>query len=375
MSEPNIWLATSAPDDADAESAFEEAGTGSDGPEAPWAPLPTWLARQFRQEEPDAAPEFIFPTVYEENRSEKIRDLTAAKAENWITHRRTAEQGVKELGFERYDYDEEQDAIAKERKAGIGAPALGGGDDLAKSLGLGGPPAAKSGAEFPPTPPAPPQPGPVARATPAPPAHPPAPKPTPPAPPPVHETPPKRAQLSSPEEREFRHRMRQAEEAFVRELEGVTAGLRTVRESLAEPTVVAGQAVEKMDRIIEGVQATLTRLGQPPVIHLNAPAPPNVEVEVHPPEVHVAAPEVHVDAPEVHVAAPAVEVHPPEVVNIQTPPHERRIVDKQVKYDAQGRAVRVIETDDLGERRFFRVRRGPTGRMLGLDPEEQKENS
>jgi hypothetical protein len=341
------------------------------GPQAPWAPLPTYVARQWQQENPDAAPEFIFPTVYEENRAEKIQDLTTATAEHWITHRRAAEQGVKELGFESYDYDEEQDNITKEKKAGIGQPPLGAGDGLAQSLGLGGPPAAKSGAEFPPTPPAPPQPGPVTRGTPAPPAHPPAPPPSAPAPPAAPAPPPKRATLSSPEEREFRHRMRQAEEAFVLELHSLTAGLRTVRESLTQPTVVADQAVQKMDRIIEGVQATLARLGQPPIIHL---AQPKVEVEVHPPEVHVAAPEVHVAPPEVTVqpAAVDVEVHPPEVVHISSPPSERRIVEKQVKYDAQGRAVRVIETDDQGQQRSLRVRRNADGKMTGLEPEEEK---
>jgi hypothetical protein len=117
-----------------------ETATGG-GPEAPWAPTPTWVARRMRQENPETACEFIFPTVYEEDRTAKIADLGAARQEGWITHRRAAEQGVKELGFDAYDYDKEQDAIAKEKKAGVGAPQLGQGDALAQSLaGRGGPP-------------------------------------------------------------------------------------------------------------------------------------------------------------------------------------------------------------------------------------------
>lgn len=110
-----------------------EAATG--GPEAPWSPVPMWVGRRMRQERPETGCEFIFPTVFEENRSEKIADLGAARQENWITHRRAAEQGVKELGFDAYDYDEEQNAIAMEKKAGVGVPQLGQGDALARSLG------------------------------------------------------------------------------------------------------------------------------------------------------------------------------------------------------------------------------------------------
>ncbi len=125
-------------DDRDADDLDEDADAslseGAATPEAPWAPLPTWLARAYQQENPDAVIDLIFPAVYEEDRSVLLKDLITSQEAQFITHRRAAEQGAKELGVENYDYGEEQDNIRAERKAGVGAPPLGAGDALGGAL-------------------------------------------------------------------------------------------------------------------------------------------------------------------------------------------------------------------------------------------------
>lgn len=328
-------------DEEDEDLQESTAGYGAGGPPtAPWAPVPTFLAREYQQENPDAAPDFIFPTVYEENRSEKIRDLSTAQSQNWITHRRAAEQGVKELGFEEYDYEEEQGNIQAEKKAGVGVPDMGAGDALARALGIPAGPAAPGGTR-PPTPTVPVPPG----------------EPIPGTPERRHDEPePKRADLSGDARAEFRRAMRQAEEALTAELHGLAAGLRRVRESLTEPTTAERTAAlsEQVDRLVVGMEQVVERLSRPP-------KPPIVHVE----PVVVPAPEVRVEVP-----APRIVVPRPEVINIPSPPHERKVVSKEVEYDRRGRAVRVIETDDRGDRRRLRVVRDEGGRVSSLEPEE-----
>ncbi|MGH7393258.1 MAG: hypothetical protein ACREM3_27960, partial [Candidatus Rokuibacteriota bacterium] len=109
-------------------------------PEAPWSPVATDVARRFRQQHPDAAIDVVFPTVYEENRSEVIRDVVTAQAEGHLTHRRAAEIVAKELGIEQYDYEEEQRQIRAERAARVGPLTLGAGDALIPALGAAGDP-------------------------------------------------------------------------------------------------------------------------------------------------------------------------------------------------------------------------------------------
>ncbi len=85
------------------------------GPAAPWSPVPLEPARKFIKANPDAAIEVNFPTVFEEDRSAKIRDLLQGDLAGFISHRRAAEQYAKEMGFEQYDYSEEQETIATEK--------------------------------------------------------------------------------------------------------------------------------------------------------------------------------------------------------------------------------------------------------------------
>jgi hypothetical protein len=91
-------------------------------PEAPWAPMPLERARTFAREH-DAQIEVFFPTVYEEDRTAKLADLTTAQTVRAIAHRRMSEQMARELGFEHYDYDEEQAEIATEMPLPSGALA------------------------------------------------------------------------------------------------------------------------------------------------------------------------------------------------------------------------------------------------------------
>lgn len=259
--------------------------------EAPWTPLPTWLARVFQQEHPDAAIDVEFPTVYEENRSEVIRDISTAEAQNYITHRRAAERVVKELGIEQYDYDEEQRHIKAEKAAGIGPAALGGGDGLAKALGMGG--GGGNGA----TPPV--------QATPAPSAAPSprhrAPAPAPPKPPAVPSRPtpppapgrePKRADLSHEEVRGFRRDMRTVE-TLTRHLKVALGRAGRVQEAWRAMSdadrATLGASNDSTRRLVESITKLADRLGRikPPVVRV---APAQVTVRPH---IEVQAPSPH----------------------------------------------------------------------------------
>jgi len=127
------------------EAAFGSVSPDWGGPAAPWSPLPLRQARQYISRHPDAQIEIEFPTVYEEDRTAKMADLTVAEQQKVISHRRYAEQVAKELGVAQYDYDEEQADIRlhpnpAQPPAGLpglspgGAPGLG--VDPTRSAGL-----------------------------------------------------------------------------------------------------------------------------------------------------------------------------------------------------------------------------------------------
>jgi hypothetical protein len=110
----------------------------------PWSPVPTALGKAFITQNRDAQIDIVFPTVYEEDRTAKIKDLATAQALDTITHQRMSDQIAKEMGFENYDYSEESDQIKDEKKktqtgsSAIGSTGeLGIADDLAsQTIGL-----------------------------------------------------------------------------------------------------------------------------------------------------------------------------------------------------------------------------------------------
>jgi hypothetical protein len=107
----------------------------------PWSPVPTALGKAFITQNRDAQIDIVFPTVYEEDRTAKIKDLATAQALETITHHRMSEQIAKEMGFENYEYDEEQEQIKDEKKQSeVGSTATAGvgiADDLASTtIGL-----------------------------------------------------------------------------------------------------------------------------------------------------------------------------------------------------------------------------------------------
>jgi len=58
--------------------------------------------------------EVTFPTLAEENRSEKLKDLAFGESMSWWSHRRVASAAAKEMQMTSYTYDEEQKQIAQE---------------------------------------------------------------------------------------------------------------------------------------------------------------------------------------------------------------------------------------------------------------------
>jgi hypothetical protein len=107
--------------------------------DAPYQRLPLAIARERIQLDETWNLDTIFPEVYEEDRTTKMKDLATAQAVGAITHRRMAEQMAKELGFDDYDYDSEIQEIMKEQSelpqsilgvadALAGAPAKSGGN-------------------------------------------------------------------------------------------------------------------------------------------------------------------------------------------------------------------------------------------------------
>lgn len=113
------------------------AESGYDSQEiAPWAPVPTAIGKKWVENSPDAQIDIVFPTVYEEDRTAKLKDLGTANGLGVISHQRMAEQMAKELGFEQYEYADEMVQVQQEEKT-IGPTAIGVADDIATGvLGL-----------------------------------------------------------------------------------------------------------------------------------------------------------------------------------------------------------------------------------------------
>ncbi len=101
---------------------------------APWTPVPVRQARQFIKDHPEAAIDVVFPTVYEEDRSAKLKDLGTAQALGSISHRRMSEMMAKELGVDPYVYNEEMEQIEQENPPIDPAKKLGSGDQVVKNI-------------------------------------------------------------------------------------------------------------------------------------------------------------------------------------------------------------------------------------------------
>lgn len=98
-------------------SESDSMGYGYDTqPDAPWSQVPS-EGKMFIKKNEDAQVEIVFPTVYEEDRTAKLKDLATANGLGTITHRRMSQQMAKELNFEQYDYVEEMEQIKLEQKA------------------------------------------------------------------------------------------------------------------------------------------------------------------------------------------------------------------------------------------------------------------
>jgi hypothetical protein len=103
------------------------------GDDPPWAPVPTRIAKTYLRSNEDAMLELNFPRVYEENRSSMLADLSTAQSLGYIGHERAAIQAASELGFDDYDYDLEQQAIAAS-SGKIQGMQPGAGDGIAAGV-------------------------------------------------------------------------------------------------------------------------------------------------------------------------------------------------------------------------------------------------
>jgi hypothetical protein len=59
----------------------------------------------------------IFPELITQDRSAKLRDLSLAQNNTWISHKRASEQAAKELDIKDFDYATEQLQVAKDDSA------------------------------------------------------------------------------------------------------------------------------------------------------------------------------------------------------------------------------------------------------------------
>jgi hypothetical protein len=62
--------------------------------------------------------EVTFPTIVEQDRSAKLKDLALAEDQLWLSHKRCAAIAAKELGVTEYEYEEELQDIRQEQAAG-----------------------------------------------------------------------------------------------------------------------------------------------------------------------------------------------------------------------------------------------------------------
>lgn len=106
------------------------------GPEAPWSPVPLKQARDWLRADETRKVNFVFPTVFEEDRSTKIKDISTAQGLDYISHQRAAEMVAQEMEVENFDWLAEMEKIQTERKqfgdvlpapgAGLGGSKMGG---------------------------------------------------------------------------------------------------------------------------------------------------------------------------------------------------------------------------------------------------------
>jgi hypothetical protein len=68
-----------------------------------------------RMARPKTPLEFTFPSIAQEDRSGKLKDLAFMEAMDWITKQRAATMGARELEITTYDYDNERKGIKTER--------------------------------------------------------------------------------------------------------------------------------------------------------------------------------------------------------------------------------------------------------------------
>lgn len=244
--------------------------------EAPWSPVPLGDAREFINEDETRKLDMIFPTVYEEDRSIKLKDIAMVQGLDYASHRWASEQAAQELGREDFDYDIEMKEIKKERVTMPTPPAMPGMEPgepganapkpgnavLGRGPGIQGDP---TGGEFN-------RPG---------------------IEPSADDPPGKRDQVSNVVQAEFRKQQRQSTRAFKR----------------------IGIALGQFTETMRAMATTIREVSKVPA-HVEVPVhqPGEQKIEVHSPPVHVYLPEQQVPpAPSVTVHQPAVRLRTFEV--------------------------------------------------------------
>lgn len=235
------------------------------GNEAPWSPVPVGPGRAYVRASPEAKIDIVFPTVYEEDRSAKLKDLATAQAVGSISHQRMSEQMAKELGFEQYSYTEELRQIQIEMKK-LPKELLGATDEIAGAPNASPvqPPAQATRMQV-----GAPTPG-LANDDPAASMH--------------------RADLSGDSAHDFRHQQRTTEST-----DRLYAQMLSMRRDFI---VAMKEASEREGRLLVALESA-----RRPV---EPAAPPNVTV--HPPNIVINPPDIKVDAPSITIQPPQVHV-------------------------------------------------------------------
>jgi hypothetical protein len=57
--------------------------------------------------------EVTFPEIISQDRSSKLRDISVAEINGWISKKRAAQMAAEEFAIDNYDYDKELDEIKK----------------------------------------------------------------------------------------------------------------------------------------------------------------------------------------------------------------------------------------------------------------------
>ena len=271
-------------DDEDDEEPEEQKDAREAGAsdEAPWAPVPLRPARDFVERNEDATIDVVFPTVYEEDRSAKLKDLATAQAVGAITHQRMSEQMAKELGFEQYNYDDELENIEIEMKklppgiisstdqiGGAGKGGAGGG------ITIGAPSAGLASED---------------------------------------ELEPRRADLSGKTTHEFRKQQHSTVSST--ESDRIHAQMLNLRRDFVAALKELHDFRETTLREVLALAHREPSRVEPPVINVH---PPNITV--HPPDIKIEAPTITVQPPQVNVS-----VEPPKPRNVVVKRDERGLM-------------------------------------------------